>query len=78
MEEASTSNAKVRDTATGTAGRNHHSLTCVCSHSLQTSAHLAMTYTALLNLAILRDDFSRLNREGLIDFVASCQQPDGR
>ncbi|PWN18591.1 terpenoid cyclases/Protein prenyltransferase [Microstroma glucosiphilum] len=43
----------------------------------KTSAHLAMTYTALLNLAILRDDFSRLNTEGLIDFVASCQQPDG-
>lgn len=37
-----------------------------------------MTYTALLSLAILRDDFSKLERKGLIQFVKSCQREDGR
>ena len=37
-----------------------------------------MTYTALLSLAILRDDFSRLNRSGLIQLLKSSQNEDGR
>ena len=37
-----------------------------------------MTYTAILSLAILRDDFSRLDREGLVEFIKSCQCEDGR
>ncbi|PWN46541.1 terpenoid cyclases/Protein prenyltransferase [Violaceomyces palustris] len=41
------------------------------------TANLAMTYTALLNLAILRDDFSRLDRQGVLAHVKSLQQPDG-
>lgn len=41
------------------------------------SPHLIMTYTALLSLAILRDDFSQLDREGTIKFVRSCQREDG-
>ncbi|KAG5644761.1 hypothetical protein DXG03_007669 [Asterophora parasitica] len=36
-----------------------------------------MTYTALLSLAILRDDFLRLDRVGLLDFIRSCQRTDG-
>ncbi|KAJ7668352.1 terpenoid cyclases/protein prenyltransferase alpha-alpha toroid [Mycena rosella] len=40
--------------------------------------HLVMTYTALLTLAILRDDFSQLDRAGLVKFVRACQQEDGR
>ncbi|KAF7309818.1 Terpenoid cyclases/Protein prenyltransferase [Mycena indigotica] len=39
--------------------------------------HLVMTYTALLTLAILRDDFLRLDRKGLIKFMRSCQKEDG-
>ncbi|TFY65056.1 hypothetical protein EVJ58_g2208 [Rhodofomes roseus] len=39
--------------------------------------HLIMTYTALLSLAILRDDFSKLDRPGILHFVRSCQQEDG-
>jgi prenyltransferase beta subunit len=37
-----------------------------------------MTYTALLNLAILGDDLSRIDAKGLIQFIASCQTEDGR
>ncbi|KAJ7066578.1 terpenoid cyclases/protein prenyltransferase alpha-alpha toroid, partial [Mycena amicta] len=39
--------------------------------------HLVMTYTALLTLAILRDDFTKLDRTGLVKFVRSCQKEDG-
>jgi geranylgeranyl transferase type-1 subunit beta len=41
-------------------------------------ANLAMTYTALLNLAILRDDFKRLNKGAILRHVRSLQQSDGR
>ena len=40
--------------------------------------HIIMTYTALLSLAILRDDFSRLDREELLHFLRACQRQDGR
>ncbi|KAG6850207.1 hypothetical protein H0H93_016386 [Arthromyces matolae] len=40
--------------------------------------HLIMTYTALLTLAIFRDDFSRLNRKELLTFIRACQRGDGR
>ncbi|KAK7054301.1 geranylgeranyl transferase type-1 subunit beta [Paramarasmius palmivorus] len=36
-----------------------------------------MTYTALLSLAILRDDFSKLDRHGLIEFIRACQTEEG-
>ncbi|KAI0694847.1 terpenoid cyclases/Protein prenyltransferase [Earliella scabrosa] len=39
--------------------------------------HLVMTYTALLCLAMLRDDFSRLDRPSLLRFLGSCQQDNG-
>ena len=37
-----------------------------------------MTYTALMSLAILRDDFTKLDRAGILHFVRSCQREDGR
>ena len=40
--------------------------------------HLVMTYTALLCLAMLRDDFSKLDRPGILKFLGACQQEDGR
>lgn len=40
-------------------------------------ANLIMTYAAILTLAILRDDFSRLDKVGLRRFVSSCQKSDG-
>ncbi|KAJ7765381.1 terpenoid cyclases/protein prenyltransferase alpha-alpha toroid [Mycena maculata] len=39
--------------------------------------HLVMTYTALLTLAILRDDFSKLDRPGLVKFIRACQRENG-
>ncbi|KAG8706532.1 hypothetical protein FRC09_002372 [Ceratobasidium sp. 395] len=36
-----------------------------------------MTYAAILTLAILRDDFSRLDKLGVQRFVANCQNSDG-
>ncbi|KAF8903087.1 terpenoid cyclases/protein prenyltransferase alpha-alpha toroid [Gymnopilus junonius] len=39
--------------------------------------HIIMTYTALLSLGILRDDFSKLDRPGLLKFLRSCQRADG-
>jgi len=39
--------------------------------------NLIMTYTAILILAILRDDFTRFERPGLIRFLKSCQREDG-
>ncbi|KAI6130013.1 terpenoid cyclases protein prenyltransferase [Pisolithus croceorrhizus] len=43
----------------------------------ENAPQLIMTYTALLSLAILRDDFSRLDRPGLISFLKACQNEDG-
>jgi geranylgeranyl transferase type-1 subunit beta len=39
---------------------------------------IIMTYTALLSLSILRDNFSRLDRKGVLKFLKSCQNSDGR
>lgn len=39
--------------------------------------HMITTYTALLSLSILRDDFSRLDRPGLIKFLRASQREDG-
>lgn len=39
---------------------------------------MIVTYTALVSLAILRDDFTRLDRRGLVTFLGSSQQEDGR
>jgi geranylgeranyl transferase type-1 subunit beta len=40
--------------------------------------HMITTYTALLSLSILRDDFSRLDRPGLLKFLRASQKEDGR
>lgn len=39
--------------------------------------HIVMSYTALLTLAILGDDLTRLDFRGLLDFVVACQTDDG-
>ena len=48
------------------------------SETSESAPQLIMTYTALLSLAMLRDDFSRLDRSGLISFLKACQNEDGR
>ncbi|SCV71182.1 BQ2448_2770 [Microbotryum intermedium] len=40
-------------------------------------ANLIQTYTAILILGILEDDFSRLDRKALLRFMARCQLEDG-
>lgn len=40
--------------------------------------HMIVTYTALIALAILKDDFTRLDRRGLVTFLRSSQREDGR
>lgn len=47
------------------------------SPSISPEPNLIQSYTALLNLGLLSDDFSRLNRAGIIRFVAKCQNDDG-
>ncbi|KAK7464852.1 geranylgeranyl transferase type-1 subunit beta [Stygiomarasmius scandens] len=39
--------------------------------------HIIMTYTALLTLSILQDDFSRLDKAGLVRLLRACQRADG-
>lgn len=39
--------------------------------------HLIMTYCALLSLAVLRAEYSELNRDNLKRFVGACQGLDG-
>lgn len=41
-------------------------------------SNLAMTYTAILNLAILRDDFKRLKKAAILTHIRFLQQEDGR
>ena len=40
--------------------------------------HMIVTYAASITLAILRDDFTRLDRQGLVAFLKSSQKEDGR
>lgn len=47
------------------------------SSSTLAPPNLIQSYTALLNLGLLSDDFKRLNRAGLLRFLARCQQNDG-
>ncbi|BGP39874.1 geranylgeranyl transferase type-1 subunit beta [Rhodotorula kratochvilovae] len=39
--------------------------------------HIIQSYTALLILGLLDDDYSRLDREGLVRFIGACQNEDG-
>ncbi|CAE6402150.1 unnamed protein product [Rhizoctonia solani] len=45
--------------------------------SIHASPNLIMTYAAILSLAILRDDFSKLDKPALLQLVASRQNADG-
>ncbi|KAL5501803.1 CDC43 [Sanghuangporus vaninii] len=51
--------------------------TSMSTHEEADPPHLIMTYTALLALAILRDDFSHLDRDGLVNLLRATQKPDG-
>ncbi|KAG0704867.1 terpenoid cyclases/protein prenyltransferase alpha-alpha toroid [Suillus ampliporus] len=65
----------------GTGFRSSSYMTTEKSATEEYSDHdtpqIIMTYAALLSLSILRDNFSRLDRKGLLDFLRSCQNSDG-
>ncbi|KAK1231424.1 geranylgeranyl transferase type-1 subunit beta [Marasmius sp. AFHP31] len=46
-------------------------------YSQYDTPHLIMTYTAIVSLAILRDDFSALDRQGIIKLLKACQTEEG-
>ncbi|KAL7310513.1 geranylgeranyl transferase type-1 subunit beta [Mucor circinelloides] len=52
-----------------------HAETCKFQH--YDSSHIANTYTALLNLLILGDDLSRVNRKAIVKTLSLLQQEDG-
>ncbi|KAH7885200.1 terpenoid cyclases protein prenyltransferase [Phlebopus sp. FC_14] len=49
----------------------------IYSETSENPPHIIVTYTALLSLAILRDNFSRLDEPGVIAFLKACQNEDG-
>ncbi|KAL5482427.1 CDC43 [Sanghuangporus weigelae] len=53
------------------------SMDSTSTHGEADPPHLIMTYTALLALAIIRDDFGHLDREGLVNLLRATQKPDG-
>ncbi|GAA5842543.1 hypothetical protein JCM11251_004900 [Rhodosporidiobolus azoricus] len=70
------------DSLSGGSGASGPSTTTTTSSSLPTFSsvdypHVIQSYTALLILGLLDDDFSRLDRQGLLDFVGRCQNEDG-
>ena len=54
------------------------SLNSMCMKKDFDLPHLVMTYTAILSLGILRDDFSKLDKKGLIRMMRCSQNEDGR
>lgn len=50
----------------------------IIQHNRYDPPHLIMTFSAILSLAILKDDFSKLDRLGIIKLLGSAQQKDGR
>ena len=66
----------------GFPGRIRLPLTTALRQSMYESEfdtpHMIVTYTALITLAILRGDFTRLDRQGLVMFLKSNQKEDGR
>ncbi|EIM86136.1 terpenoid cyclases/Protein prenyltransferase [Stereum hirsutum FP-91666 SS1] len=47
------------------------------TYTVHTPPNLIMTYAALQSLAILRDSFDQLDRDGLVRFLRACQDADG-
>ena len=39
--------------------------------------HLAMSYSGLLSLLILKDDLARVDKKGMLNYVRQCQMDDG-
>ncbi|KAI8334966.1 terpenoid cyclases/protein prenyltransferase alpha-alpha toroid [Chlamydoabsidia padenii] len=59
------------------SGRPFESNKTTCEYQHYDSSHIANTYTALLNLLLLGDDLSRVNRKAIVKTIAHLQQDDG-
>ncbi|KAI8978895.1 terpenoid cyclases/protein prenyltransferase alpha-alpha toroid [Pilobolus umbonatus] len=59
------------------SGRSYDPYAKTCEFQHYDSGHIANTYTALLNLLILGDDLSRVNREAIMKTIRLLQQEDG-
>ncbi|KAI8970242.1 terpenoid cyclases/protein prenyltransferase alpha-alpha toroid [Mycotypha africana] len=59
------------------SGRKFEPTATTCSFQHYDSSHIANTYTALLNLLLLGDDLSRVNRQAIIKTIRKLQQEDG-
>ncbi|KAG1180604.1 hypothetical protein G6F70_000560 [Rhizopus microsporus] len=60
------------------SGRSFDPHATTCSHVPYDSGHVANTYTALINLLLLGDDLSRVNRKAITNTLRHLQQQDGR
>lgn len=49
----------------------------ISSNNYLDQGHLVLTYSALLSLKILGDDFSRVRKEKLLGYLKKCQKEDG-
>ncbi|KAK4049082.1 geranylgeranyl transferase type-1 subunit beta [Microbotryomycetes sp. JL221] len=65
------------DTTPSSATTKQSSQSSPLTRRLFVPANLIQTYAALLILAILDDDFKRLDRKRLLEFVGSCQARNG-
>ncbi|KAI8878119.1 geranylgeranyl transferase type-1 subunit beta-like protein, partial [Backusella circina FSU 941] len=59
------------------SGRVYEPNAETCSFQHYDCGHIANTYTALLNLLILGDDLSRVNRTAIVKTLKKLQQEDG-
>ncbi|CEI91454.1 Putative Protein farnesyltransferase/geranylgeranyltransferase type-1 subunit alpha [Rhizopus microsporus] len=59
------------------SGRSFDPHATTCSHVPYDSGHVANTYTALINLLLLGDDLSRVNRKAITNTLRHLQQQDG-
>ncbi|KAI8388720.1 terpenoid cyclases/protein prenyltransferase alpha-alpha toroid [Radiomyces spectabilis] len=59
------------------SGRSFQPHASHCEYQPYDSAHIANTYTALMNLLILGDDLSRVNRKAVLTTIRNLQQADG-
>ncbi|CAO3626725.1 unnamed protein product [Cunninghamella blakesleeana] len=59
------------------SGRSFNPNKTTCEYQYYDSSHITNTYTALLNLLLLGDDLSRVNRNAILKSIKHLQQEDG-
>ncbi|ORX52707.1 putative geranylgeranyl transferase beta subunit, partial [Hesseltinella vesiculosa] len=59
------------------SGRSYDPKASSCEYQAFDSSHIANTYTALLSLGLLGDDYSRVDRDAIVRTIGYLQQQDG-